>query len=308
MRLHAHLAQAILPAFSHNDSILKSKLTQLPGVEADDVSDLPTDVPSVEEFAELLTKRGDPRATEAAKVIQTWGRIELVDVSFQVVEERIVTPGSIVFLVVKLRVSPPDSSSSEEKDVGVDETKRLIKFNEDKDREFLLGKDSVEPISDSPTFDQWAHAPYWPAYRKPSWWVLLADDKTQRVIVPPMKVTDVPLSRLGADRNYRSYKMQFQAPQSVGLFTWKLYIVSDTFVGEEVTRSINLKIDDVSALNADEQDSEDEISEPDEDTLAGQMAAMRGGQVKRRDEDESDDESTTDGDEESNSSSDSDSD
>jgi translocation protein SEC63 len=52
--------------------------------------------------------------------------------------------------------------------------------------------------------------------------------------------------------------------------------------------------------------SEDEISEPDEDSLAGQMAAMKGQPVKKRRE-ESDDESGTDDDQESHSS-DSDSD
>ena len=69
-----------------------------------------------------------------------------------------------------------------------------------------------------------------------------------------------------------------------------------------------LKIDDVSALNADEQDAEDEISEPDEDSLAGQMAVMRGGSVKKAVRDESDEESTTDDDQKNGGDSDSDSD
>lgn len=60
-----------------------------------------------------------------------------------------------------------------------------------------------------------------------------------------------------------------------------------------------------------EDASEDEISEPDEDSLAGQMAAMRGGPVKKRTAEESDedsDESTTDGEGSESDSSDSDSD
>jgi translocation protein SEC63 len=148
-----------------------------------------------------------------------------------------------------------------------------------------------------------------------------------------MKVTDVPFSQPYEDRDYRLYKLQFQAPQTTGLFTWKIYLVSDTFLGEEVTRDIvvrsslafvfvalglrltlgvQLKIDDVSALNADERQSEDDdISEPDEDTLAGQMAAMRGGKVKRRDdgeEGESEEESSGTDDDKDSDSSDSDSD
>ena len=53
----------------------------------------------------------------------------------------------------------------------------------------------------------------------------------------------------------------------------------------------------MSALDAEEQTAEDVISDPEEDTLAGQMAAMRGGSVKQRAVAESDEESSTDGDE-----------
>ena len=67
----------------------------------------------------------------------------------------------------------------------------------------------------------------------------------------------------------------------------------------------------MSALGEDPQGEEDEISEPEEDSLAGQMAAMRGGPVKKRQaesDDDEDDDSDTDGDEEDDDSSDSDSD
>lgn len=59
-------------------------------------------------------------------------------------------------------------------------------------------------------------------------------------------------------------------------------------------------------LNEDEQHEEDQISDPEEDTLAGQMAAMRGGAVKKVSYDS--DESSTDDDEEAESESSDDSD
>jgi len=73
-------------------------------------------------------------------------------------------------------------------------------------------------------------------------------------------------------------------------------------VGEEETVYLQLKVDDLSALDAEEQGFEDDISDPEEDSLAGQMAAMRGGKVKKSayHGDDSDG-STTDGDEESDS-------
>ena len=53
-----------------------------------------------------------------------------------------------------------------------------------------------------------------------------------------MKITDVPVADPQSGIDYRSYKIQFQAPQNVGLLTWRIYIVSDSFVGEEVSRDI----------------------------------------------------------------------
>ena len=124
---------------------------------------------------------------------------------------------------------------------------------------------------------------------------MLADVKSNKVVVPPMKITDVPVADAARAVDYRAYKMQFQAPQNVGLFTWKVFVVSDTFVGDEAVRDITLKIDDPSVLAADDAgDVEDDISDPEEDSLAGQMALMRGGSVKKQAQEESDDESSTD--------------
>ena len=67
-------------------------------------------------------------------------------------------------------------------------------------------------------------------------------------------------------------------------------MVSDSFVGEEVWAPITLRVEEPAAI----EEVEDDISEPDEDSLAGQMAIMKGGKVKRQDEYESDDESETD--------------
>ena len=76
--------------------------------------------------------------------------------------------------------------------------------------------------------------------RKPSWWIVLADDKSNRVVVPPTKIADIPLSDSSAERDYRAYKVQFQGPPTTGLFTWRVYIISDTFVGEEVSADLTV--------------------------------------------------------------------
>jgi translocation protein SEC63 len=79
------------------------------------------------------------------------------------------------------------------------------------------------------------------------------------------------------------------------------------FVSEEPdVLGFQLQVDDVSVLGADAQGIEDDISDPEEDSLAGQMAALRGGSVKKIVDDEDSDESDTDGEDRNASSSDSD--
>lgn len=126
--------------------------------------------------------------------------------------------------------------------------------------------------------------------------------------MPPFRFGDVPWvshqEEEGKTSEFRKYKTQFQAPQQVGTYTLHLNFVSDTFVCGDQTVYLQLKVDDLSALDADEQGIEDDISEPDEDTLEGQMAVMRGGHVKKspyHGDDSDEDESTTDGDEDSDS-------
>lgn len=57
-----------------------------------------------------------------------------------------------------------------------------------------------------------------------------------------MKITDIPLSDPAIDRDYRAYKVQFQGPPNTGLFTWRVHIVSDTFVGEETSADITVRL------------------------------------------------------------------
>jgi translocation protein SEC63 len=310
MRLHGYITQGLLPGQ------MRSKWAQLPGISSDESLQLSSSCSSADELAQLFREIADPRASDVTSASQVWRKLEIVDATFKVIGERIVVPSSFVFLLVKLRLSAPGGKSAAKLDeLDAEQTKKAIKHNDEIDDDFLDSKKDMEDMPDDENSKiHLAHTPHWPASRKPSWWLVLADDKSNRIVVPPMKITDVPVADPNKgehDRNYRSYKIQFQAPPNTGLFTWKVYLISDTYVDDDVTRSITLKIDDVSALTADETAGvEDEISEPEEDTLAGQMAALRGDKVKEpgvAGGEGSDEDSDTDGDE-SDSSSDSDSD
>ncbi|KAE8226952.1 hypothetical protein CF319_g532 [Tilletia indica] len=245
---------------------------------------------------------GGAQYEEMVKVAGEWPRVELVDAYFKVVGERLVTTGAIVQFVLKLRLSPlkknrkimtnglsPDNVGSNmnlESDVRPgteddDDTKldALLGRNDDKDKD---GKQAIG----------YARAPYFLDERKPHWWIFIGDHKLDRVIVHPTRLTDI-----GPDK-VRTYSIQFQAPPQAALYTFQAFVVSDSYLGSEASKPVKLRVDDPSALE-EEGEEEDDISDPDEDTLAGQMAAMRGERVKRRaedDEDDDDDSSATDDD------------
>ncbi|CAA7269196.1 unnamed protein product [Cyclocybe aegerita] len=310
IRLYAFLAQALPPNASD-----KMRFTQLPGITTEDVAKFAEKAKErsekdgkVRDMSDLLFEleaKEDGRASDVRKAMEKWGRVEIVDAAFKVIGEAVIAPSSIIYLLVKLRITPPGANKDiEPKDLSVDETKKLLLQNEKIDEKFLESRLDAAELSPAQAKEanSSAHAPYWPGTRKPSWWIVLADDKSNRIVVPPMKITDIPYARPGAgphERDYRSYKMQFQGPPNTGLFTWKVYVVSDTFVGEEAVREITLKMEDPPVV--EDAPSEDEISEPDEDSLAGQMAAMKGQPVKKRKEESSDDESSTDDDKSSDS-------
>lgn len=294
MRLHAYLTQALLPG----ENTLK--FAQLPGIAEKEAIQLSGEVSDVAQVAESFAEKNDERASEVKKALSRWGKLDIVDASFKVIGERVVTPLSIVFLVVKLRITPPSSQSTVKAEKEVTANGHRDKVEE----EFLNSRKDMDDMPEGASDAGWAHAPHWPANRKPGWWLVLADPKIGRIIVPPVKISDVPLANSSGSRDYRSYKVQFQAPPNVMTFAWKVYLVSDTYIGEEVSRDVRLSIEEA----RDEQVVEDDISDPEEDSLAGQMAMMRGGSVKKRLEGESDDESSTDDDEKSDDDSSSDSD
>jgi translocation protein SEC63 len=77
MRLHAYLAQALVP---RNSSKKGLEIGQLPRVDATEST---TDVKTMSEFATKLESSGDARASEVNKVLAKWPRLELVSADFK---------------------------------------------------------------------------------------------------------------------------------------------------------------------------------------------------------------------------------
>jgi translocation protein SEC63 len=188
--------------------------------------------------------------------------------------EKVITPSSLVQLVVKARFIPPGSTNISEvnpaelEDVDPDED----------DLDALMGR---KPPKNRPTKTvngqqvenkietiqpPLAHAPYLARDHSPRWHIFLADAKQGKMAVPPFTFTtfDKPLfDEAGKPTfNVQTLKMQFQAPPQVGDFTFVMHMMCDSYLGLDTKLDITLHVDDPAKAAALEE--EDDISEPDE--------------------------------------------
>jgi len=226
LHLHALLAQAMMPD--------AEKLTVFAGVDKA-TADLAGH--DLKELVTVLEKKKSPEVAVVRAAGERWGKLEMAGAAYRVIGEKTVTPSAIMQLVFKLRIAPPLVDTS-----GVPVATEDPAEEAAADEAFISGKKDAEDLPAGVQRSGWAHAPYWPANRKPSWWAVLADVRTGKVVVPPMRFTDVPISDPTRKRNYRTYKMQIQAPPQVGMFPWRLLIFSDTYVGEDVGRDLPVSI------------------------------------------------------------------
>ncbi|WVQ85273.1 hypothetical protein IAT38_007438 [Cryptococcus sp. DSM 104549] len=258
-------------------------------------------------WLEKWVRKGDTGSwIEAANVAKYWPRLEVVSAKFTVEGEKTVTPSSITNLVCQVRYVYPTTPLSalakakpliangvaDEKEKSPDAedsvaavedavSKVAEKAEEKKEAAKVedVKKEIVKAAEEEVADNGYAHAPYWPQLRKPNFYMLLGDSKLDKVIVPPIKITDIPFPKAdGTPSEPKEFKLQFQAPPQANLYSFVAHLRSDTYLGADVQVPIMLKVEEFAAES--ESDVEDDISEPDEDTLAGQMAMMRGDKVK----------------------------
>lgn len=173
MRLHAFFAQALPPAPAP-----RHQLAQLPGVK---LTEAPPNDDNYVAFARTLEEQADGRLVDVRKALSQWGRVQIVDVSFRgsfplapvlvhvliflVIGERLITPSSIVYLVVKLRVAPPGAELQTEETMDGEEVKRLGRAVEEREVAFLNSRKDAEDLQPGQVFSGGAHTPFWPGVR-----------------------------------------------------------------------------------------------------------------------------------------------
>lgn len=242
----------------------------------------------------LLAALSDSQYATAMQVAQQMPNFVVAKVFFKVIGDKVITPSALVQLVVKGRIIPPGTKNIPE----VNENDLEDVDPDEGDLNALLGRKSTKsrrkkPIDDDSTTDfntkdkdsstqpPLAHAPYFARDHSPRWRVFLTDARAGRIGVPPFTFTEFERPIFDADNkptfNMQTFKCQFQAPPQVGQFSFKMHLICDSYVGLDSTVDVLLDVQDMSKAAVVE--SEDEISEPEEDSLAGQVQAMKGGGV-----------------------------
>ncbi|QDS77496.1 hypothetical protein FKW77_000226 [Venturia effusa] len=223
---------------------------------------------------------------KAAVIAQQLPYLKVEKTFFKVHGEKFVTPNSLVQFVVKARVIPPGSVNAPaitDNDLG-DVEKLDARGNAIDDENRV-----APPL---------AHSPFFARDHSPRWHIFLADSKQGKIAVPPFTFStfDKPLFNEDGTPTYnvQTLKMQFGAPPQAGRYTFQMNLVCDSYVGLDTQMHVTMEVEEASKAEAMVDDGE--ISEPDEDSIAGQMAQLRGGAVKKaQDSDDESDGSNTDG-------------
>ncbi|KAL8806294.1 MAG: hypothetical protein Q9182_001441 [Xanthomendoza sp. 2 TL-2023] len=217
--------------------------------------------------------------------------LQIEKVFFKVVGEKFVTQSSLVQMVLKARIIPPGTANIppinqiDLEDVDPDEgdVDALLGRKSTSKKAKVLDNDEEKPASpeENPLQPPLAYAPYFPRDHSPRWHVFLADGKLDKMAVPPFTFTTFNRALFDDEGrptfNMQTFKMQFQAPPQVGKYPFTMHLVCDSYVGMDGKIDVVLEVED-SAKGA-ELAGEDEISEPEEDSIAGQMSALKSGGV-----------------------------
>ncbi|KAJ1537122.1 secretory subunit [Nowakowskiella sp. JEL0078] len=209
-----------------------------------------------EEEQKLLLKTLDEsEQAEVLKVAKRYPVARIVKTKFYVKGDSKITPGSMVTLSITIGIQ--DVTDIQESKTTVADPENNGKDDEDEDEKF-------EWWNPKPKSTVFAHAPYFPELKTPIWWVLLGEKKGNRLV------------HIGNAKNLvteKSVKLEFQAPPNQGIVDLLVVIKPDSYIGCDMVENVRFVVEAAPQI----VEIDDDISDPEEDSIAGQMQALRKG-------------------------------
>ncbi|ORX79099.1 hypothetical protein BCR32DRAFT_281697 [Anaeromyces robustus] len=241
---------------------------------------------SDEDRRSLLRTLDDEQYNKVVEVAKSFPRVKVTNVEFKVLGERedeaAIAPGVFVTCFIKLRQIRYDEPETIEGEEQIDTEINEVEEKKKKMRTlFDKATNPNDPI----------YAPYLMMEKRPGWWLMMGNPQVNKSLTPPMKINDLVDEKV--------LRFTFQTPPKTGTFPITLYVKSDSSIGFDVVQEVKLVVVPAPKYHV----YEDEISEPEEDSLAGQLAAMKqemanekkkNAAKKNQKKDEDDDEDSSD--------------
>ncbi|KAJ8143846.1 hypothetical protein OY671_003045 [Metschnikowia pulcherrima] len=309
--LQKALFQASSPMGKHRD------LLQLPYVDKEVVEAQP-----VKKLGKLLTLTNEDarkalgikdkqKLSVALDVARKVPFIRVLDASFRVPGESVVPPNSSIHLVLKFLIK-----SAAHKSCPEIEQSRLAE-----EETFEDLKDPLRSNDDAPLLPK-TYAPYFPRKIASTWEGFIVNQKdakfiegTEAAIMDKVDLSNLELTQEQWIEGKQDtlvistfkIKISVPTPPEEGLYHFRLLLKSNSYFGNDVDIPLELNVQNVpvdmeavkraASQDESEDESDSDISDPEEDSLAGALAALRGQKVKKAknqaedDDDESDNES-----------------
>jgi len=224
----------------------------------------------------LCSDLSDSQYSQAMQVATQIPHLQVAKAFFKVQGDRVITPSSLVQLVIKARLIPPGASNVpevdpldlEDIDPDEDDLENLLgrKPAKNRRRKTVNGKVVEDDSMQSSIHPPLAHAPYFARDHSPRWHVFLAESRQGKIAVPPFTFAALDKPIFDAEGkptfNMQTLKFPFTAPPQVAAYAFTMHLVCDSYVGMDSKTDILLDVRDVKEAVVVESD--DDISEPDE--------------------------------------------
>ena len=293
--LEKAILQASSPLGKHKE-LLQLPYVNKNVVEAQPIKKLGKLVTLSEEEASKVLGIEDPKKVKVAlDVAKQIPFIRILDASFRVPGEDFIPPNAMSHLVVKFFIKSPALKSCA--DVEED------KFLEEETIEDL--KNPLKSNEDAPLLPL-SYAPYFPRKIENYWAAFIVNQRDSKFIdgTEVVQMERVDLSNLslkqeewikGEEGNVVmstfKIKLNVPTPPTAANYHFRLIMKNNAYFGADVDIPLEMTVTNPpmnvkavkKALGEEESDSDSDsdISDPEEDSLAGALAALRGGAVKK---------------------------
>ena len=320
--LQKAVLQAVKPVGKYQD------LLQLPFVDANVVENQPIKklgklfTLSRDELSKTLGIQDSKKLDKAMEVAEKIATLRVIESEFRVPGEEVVTPMSKAHLTLKFLVKSPKLKSCPE----IDESR----LKDEETLEFL--KDPFKINTEGPLLP-YSYAPFFPNAVLNNWKGFLISQKDNKLVenssiidLSHADISNINLNQQqwidGKEENVIISTLNIQlptpTPANPGNTHYRVILKNNAYFGVDLDIPVTLEVQKPPAkpINKEklmrklkpsedsDSDSDSDISDPEEDSLAGALAALRGQPVKKTDEQEKieeidEDEEEEEGDDES---------